>query len=260
MHVVCVQFDIAWEDKASNFAAVRGLLGAAAVPPGSLVVLPEMFSTGFSMDVEAVAEDESRPAEAFLAETARTHQAFALGGVVTRAPRGRGLNQAVLVGPDGRKMLRYTKMHPFSYAGESEHYASGPRPAVIELLGAGLAPLVCYDLRFPEVFRAATAGGAEVLAVIANWPAGRAEHWRTLLRARAIENQAYVVGVNRTGADPNVAYGGGSLIVDPKGDILAEAGREPCLLTADLDLSALRAYRSEFPALQDIKPGWVREV
>jgi predicted amidohydrolase len=258
MNVVCVQFDIAWEDKPANFATVRRLLSTAAVPPGALVVLPEMFATGFSMNVAAIAEGPDGPTETLLAETARQWGAFVLGGLVTKAPDGRGLNQALLVGPTGETIGRYTKMHPFSFAGEDRHYAGGDHLVAVEMGGTRLAPFICYDLRFPEVFRMATAGGTEVLAVIANWPAARQEHWRTLLRARAIENQAWVVGVNRIGADPNAAYAGGSLVVDPWGVIVADAGTGPCAMAAELDLPALRRYRQEFPALRDMKPGGLR--
>ncbi len=258
MNVVCVQFDIAWEDRAANFAKARSLLQSARVVPGSLIVLPEMFSTGFSMNVAGICEGDSRPGETFLAELAGESGAAALGGVVTMAADGRGRNEAVLVAPGGEQLARYAKMHPFSYAGESDHYAPGDRPVVAEVAGTKLAPFICYDLRFPEVFRSAAAGGAEVLAVIANWPEARQDHWRTLLRARAIENQAYVIGVNRTGADPNVTYAGGSVVVGPRGEVVAEAGPAECTFAAELDLEALREYRRDFPALDDMKGDWVR--
>jgi len=260
VNVVCVQLDIAWGDRAANFAKVRSLLGSAAVEGGWLIVLPEMFSTGFSMNVAGICEGETRPAEAFLAELAGEFGAAVLGGVVTRAADGRGRNEAVLVAPGGEELARYTKMHPFSYAGETEHYAPGDRPVVVEVAGAKLSPFICYDLRFPEAFRGAAAGGAEVLAVIANWPEARQEHWRVLLRARAIENQAYVIGVNRTGADPNVTYAGGSVVASPRGEVAAEAGAGECTLAAELDLAALREYRLEFPALADMKGDWVRAL
>jgi omega-amidase len=258
MNLTGVQLDIAWEDKPANFAKVRSLLASAAVQGCSLIVLPEMFSTGFSMNVAGICEGESRPAESFLAELAGELDAAVLGGVVTRAADGRGRNEAVLIAPGGGELARYTKVHPFSYAGEADHYVPGDGPVVVEVAGAKLSPFICYDLRFPEVFRGATAGGAEVLAVIANWPEARQEHWRTLLRARAIEDQAYVIGVNRTGADPNVAYAGGSVVVDPRGLVVAEAPSEECTIAAELDLEALREYRREFPALDDMKGDWVR--
>jgi len=121
--------------------------------------------------------------------------------------------------------------------------------------GARVSPFICYDLRFPEVFRAATRRGAQVLVVIANWPATRVEHWVTLLRARAIENQAYVAGVNRCGNDPKLAYPGRSVIVGPWGEVMADAGDGEGVAWADLDFAALESYRREFPVLRDIRYG-----
>ena len=124
--------------------------------------------------------------------------------------------------------------------------------------GFTIAPFVCYDLRFPEVFRVAALWGATVLVVIGNWPAPREGHWLALLTARAIENQAYVVGANRCGPDPHAAYTGRSRIVDPRGRVLAEAGRwAPGTIGADLDLEAVEAYRREFPVLADVDPRFV---
>jgi len=260
MYVAAVQYDIAWEDREANFAKVRSLIAAADVPAGAMIVLPEMFSTGFSMDVDAVCEGEKCPGECFLADLAVAKEAVVLGGVVSRADDGRGRNEALLVGPNWKELARYVKMHPFSYAGETDRYAPGDRPVLAEWAGAKLSPFLCYDLRFPEVFRTVTTEGAEVLVVLANWPEDRREHWRALLRARAIENQAYVVGVNRVGQDPNARYAGDSVIVGPRGEVLAEAGAEEAVIQGEMDLEALRAYRREFPALWDIKRGWVKPL
>ena len=289
MRVACVQYDIVWQDKPANFAKVRSLLSTAGgCEPGGLIVLPEMFSTGFSMDLQATAEGQFRPAEHsspkagvgcgaagqlrpaehFLAELARHYGCHVLGGVVNVADDGLGRNEALLLNPAGQEIMRYAKMHPFSYAGEKQYFAPGNAPVVVDLAcrefteqaPARLSGFVCYDLRFPEVFRSATMAGAEVLAVIANWPASRCEHWRTLLAARAIENQAWVVGVNRAGNDPNVSYSGQSMVVDPRGRVAAEAADGEMVLQAELDLADLRQYRREFPAFDDIRPGWVRRI
>lgn len=259
----CVQFDIAWHDPRANFTAVRRLLRNSDAPRPDLLALPEMFATGFSMDARTVA-GHAHASQAFLTDLAADLPCRALGGVANLAPDGRGVNEAVLFAPDGAQKLRYAKMHPFAPAGEPEQYAPGPKPVVVDVhAGNGaykISAFICYDLRFPEVFRAAALGGAEVLAVIANWPASRAEHWRTLLIARAIENQAFVVGVNRVGADPNERYAGGSLIVDPRGRLLAEAGDGEAVLSAELDLASLRRYRAEFPALANARDDWVRRI
>ena len=134
------------------------------------------------------------------------------------------------------------------------HYAlRGDAVATFPWADTTVAPAICYDLRFPELFRAAVGQGAQVLAVIANWPAVRQAHWTALLAARAIENQCYVVGCNRAGDDPANHYAGGSIVIDPRGNVVAGAGAAPCVLQAALDLPALRAYRQNFPALADIR-------
>lgn len=251
MRVVCCQIDIAWEEKAANFRKVRQLLENARLEPGSLVLLPEMFATGFSMNVTGIAEPEEGPTTRFLAETARAHGIYLLGGLVQRAPDGRGRNEAALFSPEGQQVTRYRKLHRFRFGGEQEQYEPGEEIVTAAWGDAVIAPFICYDLRFPEVFRAAIDRGVHLFAVIANWPTAREEHWVTLLRARAIENQAYVVGVNRCGHDPKLAYPGRSLIVDPRGEVLADAGRDEGLISATLDLKALANYRRVFPALAD---------
>jgi predicted amidohydrolase len=210
-----------------------------------------MFATGFSMDVARIAEPADGPTHRFLADRARAHQACVVGGLVTPARDGKGRNEAVVFDPAGRELARYAKLRPFSLGGESAHFLAGEQPVVFDWGGFRIAPFICYDLRFPELFRAAVRQGADLFVVIANWPAVRAEHWSTLLRARAVENQAYVVGVNRCGRDPQHEYAGGSLIVDPTGQVLATAASEPCVLTAELHVEIVRGWRHTFPALAD---------
>jgi predicted amidohydrolase len=246
-----------WEDKAASHARVRTLLAASPAPEGALLVLPEMFSTGFSMNVEAIHEGEARVSERFLAQTAREHRIFVTGGVVTRGADARGRNQSLTFDPDGQEIARYSKIHPFTFGTEAAHYSAGESPVMFSCSEFRVAPFVCYDLRFPEVFRNAVRRGAQLYTVIASWPQSRIEHWIALLRARAIENQAYVVGVNRCGVDPKLTYNGRSLIIDPGGAILADAGNGECLVSADLDLTALQEYRRAFPFLADIHPEFV---
>jgi predicted amidohydrolase len=253
MQIVACQMELAWEDKAATHERARRLLASATIEPGALIVLPEMFATGFSMNVEAIVEPADGPTHTFLAELAREHRAYVVGGVVTRSPDGRGHNNAVVFGPDGTLIVRYAKMHPFSYGDETNHYQAGDS---IELFDWGefrVAPLVCYDLRFPELFRHAVRAGAEVLVVIANWPEAREAHWLALLTARAIENQAYVVGLNRVGSDPKLRYSGRSLILGPRGETLAAGGTSEQLLVADIEKQPLVEYRCQFPALADVR-------
>lgn len=253
MQVVLVQPDTVWEDREANFENVRRLLEARPPEPGALVVLPEMFAVGFTMNVDAAAEPAERPTEQFLADLARRYACAVLGGVVGREPDGRGRNEALALGDRGKELARYVKIHPFSYAGEDEVYRPGDRIVAFDWGGFRVAPFVCYDLRFPEVYRTAALAGAEVLVTIANFPTPRHGHWTQLIGARAIENQAYSVGVNRAGRDPNVAYSGGSRIVDPEGRVVCEAGGGEGVWTTRLDRAALTAYRERFPALRDAR-------
>lgn len=202
MNVVAVQLDCVWEDKSRNFARVLELLAAEPPVPGSLVVLPEMFSTGFSYHFAMTCQTAAREDETFLARLADEFEVTVVGGVITRNAAGLVHNEAVAFGPDGNLLARYAKQRVFSPGGEAAVHSPGSTTVTFPWNGFTVAPLVCYDLRFPELFRAAVAQGADLLAVIASWPARRERHWLTLLQARAIENQAYVVGVNRVGQDP----------------------------------------------------------
>ncbi len=252
MRVHAVQLDCVWESPAENQDRTRRLLAAAAVPPGGLIVLPEMFLTGFSLRTELTAQDEGGGQEVYMADLAQRFGCALLGGVVVRdASGGRPRNEALAFAPDGRLLARYTKRFPFSLGGESAAHAAGDKAVAFDFGGLRMAPLVCYDLRFPEVAREAAACGAEMLVCIASWPVARVEHWLTLLRARAIENQAWVVGVNRCGRDPNFKYPGRSVVVDPQGVIIADASDREQVLSAFCDPEVARNWRRDFPALRD---------
>ncbi len=253
MEIIGLQWNLAWEDKSANFARVEELTAAAAPKPGAVLVLPEMFATGFSMNVPGIAEEETGETFAFLAGLARQFEVFVLAGVVVGGEQGRGYNEAVVLDPEGKEAARYRKMHPFTYAGEGEFYDAGAGPSLWRAEEMVVAPFICYDLRFPEIFRLGAKAGAELFVVIANWPAARVEHWRLLIRARAIENQAYVMGVNRCGADPKLDYPGASMIVDPQGQVIAELGAEEGCLKAMIEAKTVRSCRADFPFLRDLR-------
>jgi predicted amidohydrolase len=159
---------------------------------------------------------------------------------------------AMLVSPDCA-VVKYAKIHPFSFAGEDKVYTAGDRVVTVEVEGVRVTPLVCYDLRFPEPFRTAAAE-TDLFVLVANWPDQRREHWRTLLRARAIENQAYVVGVNRAGEGHGLRYAGDSAAVSPLGETLAEADDREQVIFADIDPDVVGKLRARFPALDDRRP------
>lgn len=225
---------------------------ASPPDPGSLVVLPEMFGTGFSMNVDGIAEPTGcGPAAKFLASIARDFQVWVVGGLVEKAPTGPGRNMAVGYGPDGLPTVRYQKMKTFTPGGETKHYEPGNASAEFDWPPLKCGVFICYDLRFPELFTPLARTGVGLYLIIANWPWMRTAHWVTLLQARAIENQAYVAGVNRCGEDPHFRYSGRTLIVDPKGAILADAGESESMISAEINPDFLKQYRADFPVLGD---------
>jgi len=256
MRAHLVQFDIAWEDPAENFRRVDRLVGGADIDEGDLVVLPEMFDTGFSFDTDRTADRDGATAR-FLSELADDLGCLVQGGRTVRtcvADHCRpARNMATVFGPGGKLVAEYAKVHPFTFGGEDAAFEGGDGIVLYEWAGVKVCPAVCYDLRFPELFRLGLLAGAEVFCFGANWPAARAGHWRALSIARAIENQGYVLGVNRVGADPNVAYVGGSIAVDPKGEAVGELGDEPGVLSVAVEPGAVRAWREAFPAWRDVR-------
>jgi predicted amidohydrolase len=248
--IAAVQHDIVWEDRAANFARLAPLVAGAAGLGARLVLLTETFSTGFSM-TPGIGEPEDGPSAEFLRAQAAQHGIWVAGSCPEIAPGNElPFNSLVLAGPDGTTH-RYRKLHPFTYAGEHERFQAGEKPVTVEIDGLRITPFVCYDLRFADVFW--TAGPeTDVYLVPANWPSPRRHHWQTLLQARAIENQAYVVGCNRVGtAGDGTEHVGDSRIVSPMGELLATAAGVETVLLADVDAAEVAATRDRFRFLAD---------
>jgi omega-amidase len=247
LRVTLVQADLAWEDAAANRRAIaRHFAGLAGHT--DLIVLPEMFSTGFTMNARSLAEDMHGPTVDWMREEAAALSCVITGSLVIR-DGDRLYNRLLWVRADG-EVLHYDKRHLFRLSGEHEHYAAGDRRLACELKGWRIRPFVCYDLRFPVWSR--SRGDCDLLIYVANWPAPRHYAWSTLLRARAIENQCYVVGVNRTGRDGNGAtYLGGSVAVDFLGHPVSGEGGGDGVETAVLDMASLQTFRASFPAHLD---------
>ena len=252
MRVHLLQYDIAWEDPPANRAKVSALVAGAAPAAGDMVVLPETAFTAFSFQTERTLPDAAA-AEAFLADLARRHRCTVVGGVVAPDALGRASNQSLAFSPEGELLARYVKIQPFTLGGERKVHAPGGEIVHFSWQGLTVAPFVCYDLRFPELFREAVTHGAEMFVVIASWPARRTHHWLTLLAARAIENQAVVVGVNRCGTDPGATYLGRSVVVSPHGHVVADAGEREHVVTTTIDPDEIRQWRRDFPALRDMR-------
>jgi predicted amidohydrolase len=254
VRIAAVQHDIVWEDRDANFERLAPQVRRAVGAGAELVLLTETFSTGFSM-TPGIGEPEDGPSARFLAAQAAEHGVWvggscpeiaADGGDGDRLPH----NCFVLAGPDG-STHRYRKLHPFTHAGEHERFRAGTEPVTVEIDGLRITPFICYDLRFADVFWRA-APTTDVYLVPANWPSPRRNHWRTLLEARAIENQAYVVGCNRVGtAGDGTEHAGDSRIVSPMGELLATAAGVETIVLADVDAAEVAATRERLCFLPD---------
>ena len=300
MKLAVVQHDIAWEQPEENFARLAGLVAEAAGAGARLVVLTEMFSYGFSMDVATIAEAPDGPSSRFLVAEAQKHDIWLGGTIPVRAGAasewadesksdtagtGRGgaeaasgraeeskgkpdtggtvrggagylkaRNTFVLATPDG-STYSYAKIHPFTYGGEDEHYEGGGSLKQVQVEDIRVSLSVCYDLRFPYVFWP-LAETTDLYLIPANWPAKRRHHWQSLLVARAIENQAYVAGINRVGTGGGIRYCGDSAIISPLGETICSTSTPPAeagetILYAEIDPQVVAATRSRFPFIQD---------
>lgn len=249
MRITIVQTALHWENPTAN----RAMLADKLLPlagQADLVVLPEMFTTGFSMRAAALAEGMDGPTVAWLQEQAAQLGAAVVGSFIC-SDNGRFFNRLLAVLPDGQ-YRHYDKRHLFGLAGEHQTYSAGAERLVFDWQGWRICPFVCYDLRFPVWSRQNMRDSYDLLLYVANWPARRGHHWRSLLPARAIENQCFVAAVNIVGADGNGhEYQGDSGIWDFSGQALCRISGQEGIFTATLEREPLRLYREQLPFLQD---------
>ncbi len=251
MKATIVQTDLKWEDKEANLAHISSLLRLAESDAG-LVVLPEMFTTAFSMDPSRLAETMEGPAVLWMKEKALSG-GFALCGSLIISEGDKFYNRLLFVTPKG-EVTHYDKRHLHSMSGEHTVYSRGKERVILSYREFNFNMQVCYDLRFPVWSR--NRGDSDVIIYSANWPVVRSQVWKTLLVARAIENQCYVIGVNRVGTNPDgTSYSGDSVIISPKGETIASL--EPFaegVVTAELSREALDRYRADMPVWRDADP------
>jgi omega-amidase len=247
--ITIIQSDIIWEDKASNLDHYKDLISNTPGPK-EIVILPEMFSTGFSMDSQRLAEDMQGDTVQWMREMARSQRIILTGSLIVKDGE-HYYNRLVWMQPDGNYST-YDKRHLFGYAQEDQYYSPGARKLITQVKGWRICPLICYDLRFPIWARNTEGAEYDVLLYTANWPERRSMAWKTLLQARAIENQSYVVGVNRVGQDAKgISYTGDSVVHDPTGQTLWQATPEEATQTIALSHKLLEETRSHFPFLKD---------
>lgn len=251
--VTLIQTDLQWENKEANLALLEKKIQALQ-PPQQVVVLPEMFSTGFSMRPEALAEPMTGPTVQWMKRMAATKKIIVTGSVIVEE-EGRYFNRLIWMLPNGQ-CGHYDKKHLFAFAEEDKHYTAGTERFIASVNGWKVALMVCYDLRFPVWARQQNEPGEDfeydLLMYVANWPQRRSHAWKSLLVARAIENQSYVVGVNRVGHDGNqINHSGDSMLIDPLGEVLFHKENEEAVFTTTLQKEQLQQVRDKFPFWRD---------
>ncbi len=245
-----VQYNPEWENKEANKNKILRLIGNKPLPD-STFIFPELTLTGFTMKSEIYSEDLKGETFYFFSKIALENNLNIIFGLIENKD-GLLYNSLVHIGSSGELISKYHKIHPFTFSEENKHYLRGEKPVITDINGWKTGFSICYDLRFPELFRQYGKERAELIIVIANWPDTRIEHWKVLLRARAIENQCYVAGVNRVGNNPRLHYNGFSGIYDPMGNEIASISEIEKVITADISKEKVSETRDKFPFLEDI--------
>ena len=250
MKIALLQYNPVWEDKEANKKKILSLI--KNIDGVELIVFPEMTLTGFTMKSNEMSETIHGDSFRFFSKIAIDKSTNIVAGIIEQR-NNRTYNTLIHLKPDGKLVKLYRKLHPFSYSGENEHFNAGSKPAITKIRKWNIGLSICYDLRFPELYRKYGKKKTQLIVNIANWPDTRIEHWRTLLKARAIENQCYVVGVNRVGDDPKLHYVGFSSVFDPMGKELISVENDEKVILIDIDKNYVKEVREKFPFLEDIK-------
>lgn len=253
MKIGLIQYNPEWENKLANQEKIRILLDSNLTKLDFLI-FPEMTLTGYTMNTklgEPFNLNESQTLK-FFSQLSHKYSVISIGGFIERE-NDKFFNTLFVIDRSGKIISRYRKIHLFSFAGEEKFYESGKEPVVVEIDNIKMGLSICYDLRFPELFRYYAKEKVELIVNIANWPDSRIDHFVHLLKARAIENQCFMIGVNRVGYGKKDYYDGRSSIFDPLGNELASIVNEESLVVAEIDLLKVKEVRSKFPFLNDIK-------
>ncbi len=251
MRIALLQYSPDWENKRKNREKINSMLQKSR-KDFSLLILPELTLTGFTMQVEKFAENTNSETFHFYAGLAEQYNVHIAGGLIENNESG-FYNSLIHITPEGKQAALYRKIHPFSFAKEDKFYVAGKNPVITQIDDWKTGLSICYDLRFPELYRKYGKEKSELIIVIANWPDKRIEHWRTLLKARAIENQVYVAGVNRCGDDPFNHYNGYSSVFDPMGKELISIVDEETIELVEISKEMINETRERLPFLNDIK-------
>lgn len=257
LRLALLQMHINAGNPEANFAKLAGMLEEAVsqTDKPDVIMFPEMWNTGYALtEIQSIADRNGERTKAFLSEFSKKHQVHIIGGSIAELKEDKVLNTVYVFDRDGNVAADYSKIHLFRLMEEEKYLAAGDKLGKLEIEGAGAGMMICYDIRFPELARKLALEGAKLLFVPAEWPHPRLHHWRTLLTARAIENQMFVIACNRMGSSGDTHFFGHSLVLDPWGETIAEAGEEETILYADIDLALVDAVRSKIPVFEDRRP------
>ncbi|PZE22897.1 carbon-nitrogen family hydrolase [Paenibacillus xerothermodurans] len=256
-NVALIQMDIAIGEPERNFAKLQTLLGEAVSQEKKpdVILLPEMWNTGYSLDrIQELADVEGGRTHALLSSFSREHRVNLIGGSIAEKKGQDVYNTIYAYDREGKRTADYSKIHLFRLMDEEKYLKEGDRLGQLELDGVEAGMMICYDIRFPELSRKLALGGAQIMFVPAEWPNPRLHHWRTLLMARAIENQMFVVSCNRVGVSGTTEFFGHSMVIDPWGEVLAEAGETEQIVRAEIDLGLVSEVRSRITIFEDRRP------
>jgi predicted amidohydrolase len=253
MKVATISLDIVWQDIKANLKRAEAFVIKAKADGCDVVVFPEVFNSGFIANMAKCCELPNCRTHQSLQQFSLNHLINIVAGFSEKSPNKKANNLALVFDHYGQEVARYSKLHPFNFANEGKYFAYGNETVTFEIADTKCAVFICYDLRFPEVFRQ-VAKDVEVIFVIANWPDSREKHWQSLLIARAIENQCFVVGVNRTGGDgTGLKFNGASMVIDPSGEVLLQTSQTSEYDTCDININEVAKVRKKFPFLDDMR-------
>ncbi|WP_367034409.1 carbon-nitrogen family hydrolase [Rossellomorea marisflavi] len=259
MKIGLAQMDIRFGDPESNYAQAEKWFQQAESEQCDILVFPELWTTGYDLKrIEGIADENSEKTIVFLSRLAKQYRINVIGGSVANKTDSGIDNRLIVIDSKGNFVKGYSKLHLFKLMDEHHYLLPGKEDGLFTLSGEQMAGLICYDIRFPEWVRKHVLSGAKILFVSAEWPEQRIDHWKVLLRARAIENQCYVAACNRVGSDPDNTFGGSSLIIDPWGEILAEGSLQEELVTAAVNLDTVDEVRKQIPIFDDRLPDFYR--
>lgn len=255
MKIACVQMNIAFGEPEANYTAIEKYVKEAAEAKTDIIVFPEMWNTGYALDrLENLADRNGEKTKQLLIHLATKYKIHIVGGSVATKKEDVFFNTMYVVDRNGKIVGEYDKAHLFKLMDEHLYMKAGERANVFNLDDVTCGGIICYDLRFPEWIRTHTLGGAKIMFIPAQWPKGRIDHWQLLLQARAIENQCYVVAVNRVGHDPNNEFNGHSMVIAPWGEILLNNEESEGIFYAEIDLQEVERVRKTIPVFQDRRP------